>query len=217
MTAFVGADRVTDISLDGESEIPAPCYEFTLQAGDYALSAGVTRQGGRVLYMLSGDAVAEQNLSDAEGIRAAELFLRSRGFGETQMSYYSRFEGILTVNFAAVQAGVVLYPDLVKVQVSLRDGAVIGLEAANYLSNHVERTLSLPELSEDEALARLNPGLTPERTRLCVIPTDTGEAFCYEVTARRGEETFLVYVDAQSGSVRALMQLLSDANGQLVM
>ena len=37
-------------------------------------------------------------------------------------------DGIMTVNFAAVQNGVVLYPDLVKVQVSLADGAVIGLE-----------------------------------------------------------------------------------------
>ena len=32
------------------------------------------------------------------------------------------------VNLAAVQEGVILYPDLVKVQVSMRDGAVIGLD-----------------------------------------------------------------------------------------
>ena len=217
LTAFVGPERVTEISLDGESAIPAECYEFSLVADGYHLSAGVTRRGGRVLYMLTGDGVAAENIPDAEAVRAAELFLRARGFGEMEMSYYSRFDGILTVNFAAVQSGVVLYPDLVKVQVSLADGSVVGLEAANYLNNHVERALSLPALSEDEALARINPQLEPERVRLCVIPENDSEYLCYEITARRGEETFLVYVDAETGAVRQLMQLISGDNGALVM
>ena len=59
-------------------------------------------------------------------VEAARAFLAARGYGEMHESYFSRYDGILTVNFAAVQDDVVLYPDLVKVQVSLRDGAVIG-------------------------------------------------------------------------------------------
>ena len=217
LAAFVGADAVTEVRLDGESAIPTPCYDFSLTANGYHLNASVTRQGGQVLYLLTGDSVMERNLSDAEAVRAAELFLSARGFGDMEMSYYSRFEGILTVNFAAVQSGVILYPDLVKVQVSLRDGAVIGLEAANYLNNHRERTLALPALSEAEALAKLNPQLTPGQVRLCVVPENASEYLCYEVTAARGEETFLVYVDAGSGTVRSIMQLISDENGALVM
>ena len=217
LTAFLGAERVEELRYEGESAIPAACYEFTLRAGGYPVSAGVTRHGGKVLYLLTDEGVSERNWTDEEAVRAAGRFLRENGFGEMEMSYFSRFEGVLTVNFAAVQAGVVLYPDLVKVQVSLRDGAVIGLEAANYLNNHYERDLPTPQISEAEALARLNPLLTPERTRLCVIPTDGEEALCYEATARRGEETFLVYVDALSGEVRSILQLLSDGNGQLVM
>lgn len=217
LSAFVGAEGVAELSLDGESSIPVACYEFSLTVNGYPLSAGVTKQGGRVLYMLTGESVAEENLTDAEGVRAAELFLRARGFGDMEMSYYSRFDGILTVNFAAVQSGVILYPDLVKVQVSLRDGAVVGLEAANYLNNHAERELSLPAVGEEEALTQLNPLLEPRRTRLCVIPENDSEYLCYEVTATRGEETFLVYIDANTGAVRSIMQLISDENGALVM
>ena len=170
-----------------------------------------------MLYILPDTPVETANLTDRQAIDAARAFLLARGYGELELSYSSRFDGILTVNFAAVQSGVVLYPDLVKVQVSLADGSVVGLEAANYLNNHVERALSLPTLSEDEALARINPQLEPERVRLCVIPENDSEYLCYEITARRGEETFLVYVDAETGAVRQLMQLLSGDNGALVM
>ena len=216
LAAFVGA-APEDVRLEGESAIPVECYEFSVSTGGYQLSAGVTKRGGRVLYMLTGESVTETNLSEAQGVTAAELFLQARGFGEMEMSYFSRFDGILTVNFAAVQSGVVLYPDLVKVQVSLRDGAVVGLEAANYLNNHVERTLPLPALSEADAFARLNPQLSPLAARLCLIPENDGEAFCYEIRAARGEDTFLVYIDAMTGAVRQIMQLISTENGQLVM
>ena len=123
----------------------------------------------------------------------------------------------MTVNFAAVQNGVVLYPDLVKVQVSMADGAIIGLEAANYLMNHVPRALELPALTEQDAAQRIGGALTPVATRLCVIPENTEEYLCYEVTATSGSDTFLVYIDAMSGIERRLMQVISDDNGSLVM
>ena len=42
---FVGADSVTQISLDGESVQDIPCYDFSLVANGYNLSASVTKQG----------------------------------------------------------------------------------------------------------------------------------------------------------------------------
>ena len=110
-----------------------------------------------------------------------------------------------------------LYPDLIKVQVSMRDGAIIGMEAGNYLRNHVARELGEPALTEDEAIARLGAQLTPLAVRLCVIPVGTGEALCYEIRATDGADTFLSYIDAQTGAERELMQVVSDDSGTLVM
>ena len=183
----------------------------------YRLTAGVTKLGGQVLYMLSDGAVGEVNLTDRQAVDAARAFLLARGYGEMEMSYSSRFEGILTVNFAPVQSGVVLYPDLVKVQVSLADGAIIGLEAAGYLMNHVARTLEIPALSERDAVERIGGALTPQSARLCLIPDNAGEFLCYEVRATSGRDTFLVYIDAVTGIERKLMQVISDENGALVM
>ena len=90
----------------------------------------------------------------------------SRGYGSMEMSYYSFYDGILTVNYAAVQNGVILYPDLIKLQLSAKDGAVIGLEAAHYLMNHAERTIELPVITEEEALSHLGALLTAQSVRL---------------------------------------------------
>ena len=216
LVAFVG-QQAAEVRFTGESEIPVDCYEYALRLGDYSLSAGVTRAGGQLLYLLCDSAVEDVNLTDRQAVDAARAFLLSRGYGEMEMSYSSRFGGIMTVNFAAVQNGVVLYPDLVKVQVSMADGAIIGLEAANYLMNHVPRALELPALTEQDAAQRIGGALTPVATRLCVIPENTEEYLCYEVTATSGSDTFLVYIDAMSGIERRLMQVISDDNGSLVM
>jgi len=170
-----------------------------------------------VLYMLCDSAGGEAVLTDGQAADAARAFLLSRGFSEMALSYASRFDGILTANFAAVQDGVVLYPDLVKVQVSLADGTVVGLEAANYLMNHVRRTLALPKLSEADALGRIGGALVPVDARLCVIPDNDAEALCYEVRATAGADTFLAYIDAETGVERRLMQVVEDEDGAKVM
>ena len=111
----------------------------------------------------------------------------------------------------------VLYPDLVKVQVSLVDGTIIGLEAANYLMNHVARALEIPALSEQDAVSRVGGALTPVSARLCVIPENTSEYLCYEVRATSGQDPFLAYIDAMTGIERRLMQEIDSENGAKVM
>ena len=147
----------------------------------------------------------------------ARAFLLARGYGAMEMRYYSRYEGILTINYAAVQDGILLYPDLVKVQLSMADGTVIGVEAGNYLLNHAPRVLSAPSLTEEEAIARIGSQLTAIAVRLSVIPTAVSEALCYEIRATDGADTFLVYIDAATGAERELMQVVSDESGILVM
>lgn len=216
LTAFMG-QQVRDVRLTGEGSVPVDCYEYSLQMGDYRLSAGVTKAGGEVLYLLCDSDVGDVNITQDAAVDAARAFLLARGYGSMEMSYMSLFDGILTVNFAAVQDGVVLYPDLVKVQVSMRDGAVIGLEPAGYLMNHVQRVIEIPRITEEEALMRIGSALTAEGARLCVIPENDAEYLCYEISATDGTGSFLVYIDAMTGVERELMQVVTDGSGSFVM
>lgn len=214
LRAFIPVDS---LSYTGSSHPELDCYEFRVVSGEYTISAGVTKQGGEILYLLPETAEDEINYTEAELTDIARAFLISRGYGSMEMSYYSSFGGILTINFAATQDGVVLYPDLIKLQLSMKDGRVIGLDAKNYLKNHRTRTIPAPALSAEEAMLRVSPRLQAESARLCIIPQNRAEYLCYEITASDTSGEFLVYVDAQTGVERDLMQIISRNNGTLVM
>lgn len=201
----------------GESNPEVPCYEFSLRSGKYSLSAAVTKMGGHVLYLLAQDAAAAETMGEEELCTIAEDFLRARGYGDVAMRYYSAHNGVLTVNFAAVQDDVILYPDLIKIQLSMEDGSVIGLDAKAYLKNHRTRNLAYPAIDAQTAMAAAGERLDPQSAKLCLIPQNRKEYLCYEVLALNGGDSFLVYIDAQTGAERDLKQLLSRENGTLVM
>ena len=206
--------EIYDAEYKARFEAAGITYFYTLI--DDAVARVVRSKGGEVLYALCSADVGEAAFTAEQLLDAARTFLLSRGFGAMEMSYYSSYDGILTVNYAAVQNDVVLYPDLVKVQLSVRDGAVVGLEASGYWTNHVARTLELPAVSEEEAVSSIGARLSPLSARLCVIPTDSGEALCYEIRATDGSDDFLVYIDAATGSERELMQIVREDGGTLV-
>jgi len=214
---FLDFGGQTKITFTGESAIPVDCYEYTVEAGEYLLEAGVTQSGGEILYILSDHNVSDVNLTGEQAVQIAQEFLNLRGYGEMEPSYSSLYDGILTVNFAPVEQGVVLYPDLVKIQISMKDGMVIGLEPAGYLLNHVRRENTVPGISPEEAIARIGDNLTADTVRLCIIPEDNGEYLCYEIDAGDRQNRYLVYIDAHSGAERQILQVIRDDHGTLVM
>ena len=66
-------------------------------------------------------------------------------------------------------------------------------------------------------MLRISPRLKAGAARLCIIPRNRAEYLCYEITASDSTGDFLVYVDAQTGVERDLMQVISRDNGTLVM
>ncbi len=212
---FIGEERVLSARVTGTASIPAACYEITVHVQEGELSMAVTRQGGQVVYMLCDSDAEEGRFSQAELIDLAAIFLKNRGYPSVTVSYWSYDDHLLTVNFAAMQDGVILYPDLIKVQMDASTGMVVGLEAFNYLANHVHRTELSPTLTEEEAQSLLGPLLSVTRSRLCVIPTDSGEALCYEFSGTAGTNQYLVYIDAHSGREREIYRVIEDEDGQL--
>ena len=217
LVSFVGAERVQTVQYQGESEIAGKCYEFALFTGDGTLTAGVTQLGGHVLYMLPDHGIEGPTLTQGECIDMAQAFLMSRGYGKLEVSYWRQFGALLTVNFAAAQGEVLLYPDLIKVQVSMVSGLVVGIEAGNYLKNHKTRYLAEPMVQSQAALEQLSPVLTPDRIRRCVIPLEAGgEAQCWEISAyMEGGNRYLVYIDALSGEERQILRVMVEEDGVL--
>jgi len=129
----------------------------------------------------------------------------------------SALDGLLTVNFASVQDGVVIYPELIKLQLSMADGSIVGMDAEGYLRNPRERTFPEAIIDAETARAKISPKLNAESAQLCVIPKDGREYFTWEIRAADEGAGYLVYVDAQNGIERDLMQIVSAGQGTLVM
>ena len=71
-----------------------------------------------------------QRRGEEECLQNAKVYLADVGFGEMEPCFVQQYDGMVVANFAAVQDGVTLYSDQVKVQVSMDSGRVVGAESS---------------------------------------------------------------------------------------
>lgn len=215
--AFLGL-RSDIFTLTSAGEGALPTYGFTALVDGGELYIEVTKQGGQVLQLLSSRRVGEPTLTRKEGYEAAAEFLSSRGFQDMDPSYAIDQGGLLTIHFAARQDGVYCYPDLVKVQVALDTGDVVGFEAHGYLMNHGSRELAAPAVSAQTATGQVPGSLTILSSQLALIPTGGEyEVLCHEFKCQNESGGHvLVYVNAQTGQQQKILLLLEDESGTLV-
>lgn len=209
---FTGAGELT---VTGEIDGQLPCYRLTADR----LSVAVTKLGGFVKSFVNSRELGEATLSMEGALQKARETLASFGYSDMTVRYYSLNNGVLTVNFAATQGKVILYPDLVKVGIAMDNGETVSFDATGYLLNHHQRPISICKISEKEARSRLSKNLTPiGEGRMVIIPSEgTRELQCYEFRCEGEEEEVLVYVDCRSGEEQQILILMQDETGVLVM
>ena len=210
---FVGADRVISVSDGPEMGGAIPCWGVNLRLQDITLYAAVTKQGGQILLLTPDSADFSQNKSVEECRENALQFLANHGYEHMRPTYFQVYQGVAVVSFAATQGETLLYPDLIKVQCRLDTAQVVGWEARNYLMNHSARGLLTPELTREEAQARVSSRLKPDAARLCLIPTDAGEKLCYEFQGEYAGHTYLCYINAVTGRQEELLKVVEGAAG----
>ena len=209
---FVGADPESAVFTQ-ESGGSIPAYDVRVTRGDVTLDLAVTRQGGRVLWMFPETAGFEPRWGLEESKQAAADFLTAHGYGEMRLTFWQMYGGMATLSYAAVQDGVLLYPDLVKAQVRLDTLEVVGLEARHYLSSHTARQNLTPKITQQSAAQAVSDRLRLTDTRLCLIPLNRREYLCWEFTGEYNGQTYYVYIDAQSGQQRDIQRLVVTGEG----
>ena len=133
-------------------------------------------------------------------------------------TYYLKQEGIVTINYAYEQDGVVMYPDLIKLKVALDDGEVLGIETTGYLNSHTERNLPEIKIGKEQAKEGLNKNLDIESEGLAVIPTEyKTENLCWEFKGKVEDKEFLVYINVENGNEEDILVIVNTPNGTLTM
>ena len=215
--AQAGGFETSELTLIGESAGILPTYRFSAERDGDEWYFDVTRQGGILLEMYSSREPGTPVLSADECVDIARGCLAELGMNDLSESYYFEREGVVTINFAHSEDGVICYPDLIKVSVAADTGDVIGLEARGYIMNHRERTLPEVVISEQEAQAALSSALTVESARLAVIPSaGEYELFCHEFLCTDADgRHVLVYVTAETGVEEQILILIESEAGTL--
>lgn len=234
ITKEQGADIVKNFLIDrevkkvnfiGETEettkytIPVYSYEVFVDDNDKAsLYINVTKQGGYVLWML--DSIADSysgNTMDIESLlKKAEKFLESNNFKNMKYSYYEINENNAVINFALFEDDIVFYPDLVKVKINMNSGIITGFEAEGYIYAHHNRNFEEPKIDIKQAESFISDKFDIESTNKAVIMLDSKkEVLCYEFKGEFENAKYIVYINAETGKIENIFELLIDETGIL--
>ena len=213
--SFVGEDRFVSASSAPNTSGAIPAFGVTVMTDGLQLNLDVTVTGGKILWMMPETASFPQMLPAEACTAASARFLRERGFGDMQLIATQVYDGLCVATYAAVQEGVVLYPDIIRVQVRMDTGEVVGFEAHQYWMNHIERTLAEPSLSESEARAGLSEAVTAAKGELCLIPWRQTERLCWSFRVTHGGTAYMVFVDAFTGHELEVVKIIEQQDGTL--
>ena len=216
---FVGNDSIKEIANLGLSEnATIPAFDFSItNKNDENINISISKKGGHVIYMNTNKQINSEIISQEEALKKAKEFLEQKGFSNMQETYYLKQEGVMTVNCAYTQDGVIAYPDLIKVKVALDNGEIMGIETTGYLNNHTQRNVSNVKISGEEAKKNLNKNLQIETQRLAIIPTEwQTEILCYEFKGKVDDKEFLVYINAENGREEDILIITNTGEGTVV-
>lgn len=215
---YVEINTIKNIEFVEVSEAKIPVYSFDVTLlDDSKIYIDVSMQGGEVLWCMSNKLVSGEKITVEQAKEAAKRFLDGHGIFNMQDTYYISENGMATINYAYKEEnGIICYPDLIKVKVSLADGSVIGMEAQSYYSSHTEREYKRPRISLEEAKKKINPDVDVYYEGLALIPTDwRTEVLTYEFKGRVEENDFIVYINAETGREEKIFMIINTPNGIL--
>ena len=215
---FIGKNNIREIQSLGYSEnATIPVYDFSvINNNDETTNISISKKGGHVVSMNANRDVKAEAISQEEANVKGKEFLESKGFTSMKETYYLKQDGIVTINYAYYQEGVVIYPDLIKVKVALDNGEVLGIETTGYLNNHTTRDLKKVKITREQAKKDLNKDLEIISEGMAIIPTEwKTEILCYEFKGKVDEKEFLVYINAENGREEDVLVITNTPNGTL--
>lgn len=220
---FFGTNKIREITSLEEgknaSEMKIPSYTFNIYptntSKELLVHVGVSRKGGRVLWMANPRPVSKGNLTIKEAEKKALEYLKGKGFDGMEPNYYLKYDGTVLFNFNYKEDDVTIYPDLVKVKVALDNGEIVGYDASSYYISHYDRNIEKPNITLEEARDKVKIDFDVNSTRLALIPIGKEEVLCYEFKGKYRDADYIVYINAINGNEEKILQVIKDEKGTL--
>lgn len=212
-------EKIDKIEFKGESNGKIELYNFDVTLDSkQKRTISITKNDCKLYLMIGDKKVKEENISVDEAKKRGMEFLNKLGIDNMTETYYQKTENMIVINYAATQDGVILYPDLIKVKISLDDGKVYGVEAAGYIFNHTTRNNLKPSISQEKAKSILNSSIEIISSDMALIPTESNsEILTYEFKGKIDNREFLIYINADNAREEKVLLVIDNKNGVLTM
>lgn len=202
---------------DSVNRIPSYMYDVKLK-GNRQCSVQIAKNGGLLLMMDLLHETEEPMLTIGQCAKVAEQYCDSIGLNNMKVVWVNNNRSNVYINLCYEQDGIVNYPDMVKLKISLDTGEVIGFEGLNYAFNHHVRDIAPVTISEEDALLNVSAILENIQCRLVTIPWNVvSEKVAYELVGELDGEKYFVYVDAYNGSELNVLRMIDSNQGELLM
>ncbi|PFH86963.1 germination protein YpeB [Bacillus sp. AFS088145] len=168
----------------------------------------ITEKGGYPVWVIDSRDIKAQKIDLNQASINGLKFLERNKFSNMELTESSQYDTIGVFTYVTKQDGVRIYPESVTMKIALDDGSIVGFSAKNYLAAYTKRTIPKPKRSVEEARNSINSNLKIMEERQAIILNKLNqEVLCYEFVGTRGNDTYQIFVNADTGVEEQIKKL----------
>lgn len=219
----IGAKRIKRIERKSDGNGTIPTYMFDVymvgrNKGTEKITCEVSQNGGKMLSIIDNRVAGKATMDINTASQIGRKYLNKIGYKNMFPTYVLNYNNVAVISYVNSTDNMLIYPDMIKLKVSMDDGNVVGLEADKYLKSNYNRTIPSPKITEAKARERVGKRLSIKSVRTAIVPTETNkEVLCYEFSGSYKGDDFIVYINAQTGYETRILQIRNTPNGKLTM
>lgn len=205
-----GQNFHTTVSLTGKGADHA-LYSVSMQNPNNSHSTiqmDITRIGGHPVWMIRDRKSGKAKISLHKAEQIAAKFLKQHGKKNMVMTMSDQYSDTGSFVFVKDNSNVLIYPESIRMKVSLSNGKVVGYDATDYIAYGKNRHFKKPKLTKKQALKHLNENVDVKIVRQAVVTNDIGkEVLCYEILGTINNDTYRIFVNANTGQEEMVKKL----------
>ena len=173
------------------------------------LFAEIDRESGNLIRFDYFEECSGEKFDLEKSELIAERFLERFGYDDMEVVRFSKNGSTTDFTFVYEDDDVVYYPQTVRIKVCGTRGIVSGMDASEYLKNEGGRYEFNAALTLAEAKENLYKELSVESARAAVVKAGKGVRSAYEFLCGYEDESYFVFIDANSGEEIAIVNAKS--------
>lgn len=210
-------EGVTDVKSVGVASGVIECFNVQGEIKGEQIFAQISKRGGKIIMFDYAGSCKDVNITRDRAVEKAQEFLSSLEIKDITPVWINLANNVYTMNFAYEKEGVIVYNDLIKVRVCAETEMVIGMEARGYYTNHTERQVATPTISEEVARQKLSQNIEVESVKIALVPIGNNtEKLAYEFYGKADGNTYYIYIDALTGKQIEMFMVIDSLGGQML-